>query len=621
MKVITVGRSHNNDIVIDDPYVSKTHCQIVKDDNGRVSIIDTNSRNGVYINGKMAHGNVYLQTSDIVRIGNTTLPWQQYFTESFTPSAPPVQNKTSSTPRNLNAKHSIIASFALALSIIGAIVLLAAIIKLIRSGFPDSYQEHVDTQSEIIRFDGPEPSSCVITLEEDGESYPVYAAEGQVIVLFHEGISHGEAVDVLQRNNAKVIAQIPYWAYYLIEVPIGEESAFVSRLRSLPEIDFVYPNVLEQLCAFSAFVVDNFKVDHGDKVSTMMSESNSEMRITRMDVGTDENHVNTNKAIESVEQFLHNLKSEDGAVINMSFGPGLIKFWSIIPWQNRTLWQDYFVTKSNKDSYIKRYISSLKPWIKLATKYNDKDFIFVKSAGNEGMKELETIISKLINELSLEERTAFEQHFILVSAKDDNKEGDYPNDVSYYNEMVTKADISDMTAQDLHWQGTSFSSPRIAGYIISAAEEFDLSTTSVLHYVRSATKKSEDNVLTYELLREEINNSLSTDNLADDLNELVGTQWMHINKYGQLSCIITFVSENKVHIKNLIRYSNSSNAPIHVQELDNTYTYDQLNKRGIKYETNGNSGTFVYSNNSLVFTVTYNDGRPARMEFYPYFEK
>lgn len=110
-------------------------------------------------------------------------------------------------------------------------------------------------------------------------------------------------------------------------------------------------------------------------------------------------------------------------------------------------------------------------------------------------------------------------------------------------------------------------------------------------------------------------------NQARSSNELVGSKWMHINKYGQLSCIITFVSENKVHIKNLIRYSNSSNAPIHVQEIDNTYTYDQLNKRGIKYETNGNSMSFVYSNNSLIFTGTYNDGRPARMEFYPYFDK
>ena len=119
MKVITVGRSQNNDIVIDDPYVSKTHCQIVKDDNGRVSIIDINSRNGVYINGVKAHGKVYLKTTDIVRIGNTTLPWRQYFNESFTPSAPPVQNETPSAPRNLDTKPSIIGYIALALSIIG----------------------------------------------------------------------------------------------------------------------------------------------------------------------------------------------------------------------------------------------------------------------------------------------------------------------------------------------------------------------------------------------------------------------------------------------------------------------------------------------------------------------
>lgn len=141
MKVITVGRSQNNDIVIDDPYVSKTHCQIVKDDNGRVSIIDINSRNGVYINGVKAHGKVYLKTTDIVRIGNTTLPWRQYFNESFTPStpftpsAPPVQIETPSAPRNLDTKPSIIGYIALALSIIGAIVLLAAIIKLIQWGF------------------------------------------------------------------------------------------------------------------------------------------------------------------------------------------------------------------------------------------------------------------------------------------------------------------------------------------------------------------------------------------------------------------------------------------------------------------------------------------------------
>lgn len=81
MKVITVGRSHNNDVVIDDATVSRTHCQIIQDDNGGYSLIDTNSKNGVYVNGIKRHGNISLHKSDIVRIGNTTLPWRNYFSD------------------------------------------------------------------------------------------------------------------------------------------------------------------------------------------------------------------------------------------------------------------------------------------------------------------------------------------------------------------------------------------------------------------------------------------------------------------------------------------------------------------------------------------------------------
>lgn len=49
------------------------------DDNGNFRLIDTNSSNGTFINGTQRHGEVPLNKSDIVRIGNTTLPWQTYF--------------------------------------------------------------------------------------------------------------------------------------------------------------------------------------------------------------------------------------------------------------------------------------------------------------------------------------------------------------------------------------------------------------------------------------------------------------------------------------------------------------------------------------------------------------
>jgi len=79
MRVITIGRSTGNNVVINDTLVSKSHCQIIQDSNGNYRLIDNNSTNGTYINGERRHGEVRLNQSDIIRIGNTTLPWQAYF--------------------------------------------------------------------------------------------------------------------------------------------------------------------------------------------------------------------------------------------------------------------------------------------------------------------------------------------------------------------------------------------------------------------------------------------------------------------------------------------------------------------------------------------------------------
>lgn len=80
MKIVTIGRSSSNDVNINDSLVSRSHCQIIQDDYGNFKLIDTNSRNGIYVNGvKQRHSEIRLSPSDVVRIGNTTLPWQSYF--------------------------------------------------------------------------------------------------------------------------------------------------------------------------------------------------------------------------------------------------------------------------------------------------------------------------------------------------------------------------------------------------------------------------------------------------------------------------------------------------------------------------------------------------------------
>lgn len=369
----------------------------------------------------------------------------------------------------------------------------------------EATEDEVISQNEI-KYCTSEPPATKISLQEGGVDYQVDATEGQLMVIFNETVSHDKAISIIQSHNATVAAQIPYLQYYLIEVPVGKESVTFSLFQDISEIDFIYPNAIEQWCATAAHILDDYSIGakHGEQVESMLIGCNPLMNITTYDVSYNGGGVNTNKAVEYVEQILSTLDSDNGAVINMSFGPQLTN-------REKILWDDHSVTDKDRNSYKRKYINGLKHWIKLTTKYEDKDFVIVKSVGNEGMKELEFIIEDLKNELSYQECKTFEKHFILVSARDDNKKGDYPNDVSAYHKMVTKADISDMTAQDLDWQGTSFSAPRVAGYISTAAEQHNLTVTSVLQHVRTATKKAVDHVLTYELLEEEIKNALSHD--------------------------------------------------------------------------------------------------------------
>ncbi|MDR1347189.1 MAG: FHA domain-containing protein [Prevotellaceae bacterium] len=80
MKVITIGRSSANDVKINDPYVGQHHCQVIED-NGNFRLIDLNSKNGTYVNGMKIKGEVMLYSTDIVKIGNTVLPWKNYLNQ------------------------------------------------------------------------------------------------------------------------------------------------------------------------------------------------------------------------------------------------------------------------------------------------------------------------------------------------------------------------------------------------------------------------------------------------------------------------------------------------------------------------------------------------------------
>ncbi len=67
-----LGRGEDNHIVILDPYASKHHAKIIRE-NGDFFIIDNNSRNGVLVNGKKINDKKKLKKGDKIKIGKVVL--------------------------------------------------------------------------------------------------------------------------------------------------------------------------------------------------------------------------------------------------------------------------------------------------------------------------------------------------------------------------------------------------------------------------------------------------------------------------------------------------------------------------------------------------------------------
>ena len=80
MKVVSVGRSSSNEVVVNDSLVTRERHCVITEENGMYYIFDASSKNGTFVNGNcIPHGTkIKLHHTDVVRIGNTVLPWQSY---------------------------------------------------------------------------------------------------------------------------------------------------------------------------------------------------------------------------------------------------------------------------------------------------------------------------------------------------------------------------------------------------------------------------------------------------------------------------------------------------------------------------------------------------------------
>ena len=75
--VITIGRQHDNSVVIDDPRVSRHHAQL-RAINGRYVIFDLNSTGGTFLNGHRTNQSV-LYPGDIISLAGVNLHYVRDF--------------------------------------------------------------------------------------------------------------------------------------------------------------------------------------------------------------------------------------------------------------------------------------------------------------------------------------------------------------------------------------------------------------------------------------------------------------------------------------------------------------------------------------------------------------
>ncbi|MDR1455640.1 MAG: FHA domain-containing protein [Tannerella sp.] len=88
MRTVKIGRSSQNDIVLNNMRVSAQHAVICISDAGKVSIKDLNSTNGTYVNDVCIEKETPLAAGDRVRVGNSTVDWTRYLHGSQTRQAP-----------------------------------------------------------------------------------------------------------------------------------------------------------------------------------------------------------------------------------------------------------------------------------------------------------------------------------------------------------------------------------------------------------------------------------------------------------------------------------------------------------------------------------------------------
>ncbi|HET9172412.1 MAG TPA: ATP-binding cassette domain-containing protein [Actinospica sp.] len=80
---IHIGRSLDNDIVVDDLLVSRHHAELRTTRDGSFELLDLGSQNGTYVDGRQVNGRIRLREGALVAVGDTLLRLRQGTLEQY----------------------------------------------------------------------------------------------------------------------------------------------------------------------------------------------------------------------------------------------------------------------------------------------------------------------------------------------------------------------------------------------------------------------------------------------------------------------------------------------------------------------------------------------------------
>ena len=90
----TLGRSADNDVVVEDLYISRRHCAILVHHDNSCVLQDVASKNGTFINGARIAGPTPLKAGDEIRICNRNFVFQTRVANPNGPPSPPNPTRT-----------------------------------------------------------------------------------------------------------------------------------------------------------------------------------------------------------------------------------------------------------------------------------------------------------------------------------------------------------------------------------------------------------------------------------------------------------------------------------------------------------------------------------------------